>query len=211
MGLINLIRAITRYTGIKATYENNSNSFDAEELSKTPWVFCTTHFNFKMTDSEAENLGRDLVNGGFIFADDAWGHLGAGGDIGLRAMYVDALNTQGIHVGRDWNFDVLPNSHPLYHCFFDFSEGPPAGQDIFNNTSNQFPRGPFPFEGVSIEQRLVGIMSNKVYIGAWGNWGPGAGFNRLDNTRQLQMGVNIVIFALTQEGSITTRVVNALY
>jgi len=38
----------------------------------------------------------------------------------------------------------------------------------------------------------------------------GHDYSRLDPTRQLQFAVNLIVFALTQEGSITHQVMNYL-
>ena len=67
---------------------------------------------------------------------------------------------------------------------------------------------------------MIGILSHKWYASAWGDWGP-EGFGRIkdytrygntprDPTRALQFGVNMIIFALTQEGSITHRLVESI-
>ena len=62
-------------------------------------------------------------------------------------------------------------------------------------------------EGVTIERRLVAIVSVKDLEGAWDWWPERAG---IDNTRQLQFLVNLIVFALTQEGSITNRVMDTV-
>ena len=63
-------------------------------------------------------------------------------------------------------------------------------------------------EGVQTENRLVGAISNQAFANAWGDWNNPAAttaYMGLDPTRPLQFGVNTIIFALTQEGSITHR------
>jgi hypothetical protein len=59
-------------------------------------------------------------------------------------------------------------------------------------------------DGVFIEGRLLGICTCKNY---WNLWWKGA---PQGHTRVLQFGVNIIIFALTQEGSITNRVMDTV-
>ena len=56
-------------------------------------------------------------------------------------------------------------------------------------------------DGISIDGRLIGIMSNKDYEDIWSRecW------DNSDPTRQYMFGVNLIIFSLTQEGGITHR------
>ena len=55
---------------------------------------------------------------------------------------------------------------------------------------------------------MVVIESKKWFCSPWADWRPGV-YER-DPTRQLQVGVNLLVFALTQEGSITHRVMDAV-
>ena len=212
--LPNLVEAINRYTDIRA---NIADAFplDSGELLKTPFIFVTTHSNFDLTKSEAEGLGKYLTRGGFLFADDCLPRIGSSGDLALRRMFKDALLAVGYEYGTGWVFDKLPKDHAVYHCFFDF-DAPPVGNDFYAGGRGRAPSGgggpegvggPYPFlEGVIIDGRLVGIMSNKDIGCAWNDWPYQS--PRLSNTRQLCFGVNMVIFALTQEGSVTERVMD---
>ena len=69
-------------------------------------------------------------------------------------------------------------------------------------------------EAVIIDERTWAVVCQKSYAKAWGEWGrPGTRNERerrQDNRRQLQFGVNIVVFALTQEGSITAQLLDSL-
>ena len=58
------------------------------------------------------------------------------------------------------------------------------------------------FLGITIDDRLVGVQSNMDYEDCWGFI--------VENGRSLQFGINMVIFALTQEGSITQQVMDAV-
>jgi len=53
------------------------------------------------------------------------------------------------------------------------------------------------------------VLSLKDFTSTWVGWGDSRhAYSNLDNTRQLQFGVNVIIFALTQEGSITQQVMD---
>ncbi len=213
--VINLTRALNKFTGIKADVTGRV-TFDSQELLKVPWIYCSTGHAFSFKESEAIGLGRYMLSGGFVFTDDANAYRGGPGDRSLREMVAYSLETQGIKHGRDWRFERIPNDHPMYHCYYEFDSGPPIGADFVNTTSG-WGRDADPYnyvDGVQFDGRLLAIMANKGMWGPWGYWGPGAASKGrsdtegFDNTRQLQFGINTIIFALTQEGSITKQVMN---
>jgi len=178
-----LVEAMNKYTDVRTDLIGRF-PLDSPKLFKVPWVYIPSGPAFKLTDGEAESLGRYLLSGGFLVADDMMHRKGMPGDIALRNMIKDALATQGLKRGVDWDFEVIPNSHWIYHCFFD----------------------PDPtLDGVEIDGRLILIMSNQAFSNAWGDWNIRKGYMGLNPTRSLQFGVNTIIFALTQEGSITKR------
>ena len=70
-------------------------------------------------------------------------------------------------------------------------------------------------EGIILEDRLNVLYVNLNLSNPWGDWGRVTFGGRkyyvhLDPTRPLQFGINIIIFALTQEGSITNRVMDTV-
>ena len=172
-----------------------------------------TRTQYELTPSEADNFGRYLFSGGFAFVEDTDWLRGGMSDKALRKVLRDALAAQGYPYGNAWAFEMLPEGHPIYHCFFDFN-GPPAGEDNWNYGGGQWQRGEAPYdylEGITIDERLLILYSMKGLATCWSEWGYGHHYamkKQLDPTRQLQFGVNIVVFALTQEGSITNRVMD---
>lgn len=208
--LVNLLRAMNRYTDVECDV-TGTYTFDSDELFKTPFIYASARFAFQITESEARNLGIYLTSGGFFITDfiphaaenrsPHWVQV----DISNREMFKKALATKGLIFGRDWNFEKLPNSHPLYHCFFDFPEGPPVAGDFL------FIRGgtvPFDYlEGIVLDGRLVALVCRKWFTNPWGDWAQPSGYWGItDPERVLQFGVNLIVFALTQEGSITRQV-----
>ena len=114
------------------------------------------------------------------------------GKASIMQMFEDVL-------GKDAKWRKLPNDHPIYHSFFDFDNGPPP------NTSSAGAGGLMRFssylEGLFLDGRLVAIRSD---IGFAGSWQSGI-YGQVGNEAYLKMGVNIVIYALTQPGSIAQQ------
>ncbi|MFC1651261.1 DUF4159 domain-containing protein, partial [Candidatus Latescibacterota bacterium] len=120
----------------------------------------------------------------------------------LKQMLRDAL-------GSDAKFLPIQNSHPLYHCFEDFNDGPPQGSEVHASKVMENMAGNYAhktvsmskqvlyLEGVWLDDRLVAIYSDKGYALKWKD--------PSNNEPQLRMGVNMVVYALTQEGSIAQQ------
>ena len=209
--MVRLTQHVEKYTNIKADVIGRA-TMDSELLFKTPWIFAKAVTSFKCTDSEASNLGRYLTSGGFMMGEGILSsllYLDHSSNVAIRGMFIDALATQRLTYETDWNFEKLPNTHGIYHCFFDF-EGPPVSGEAPYHTGAHVPY----LLGIALGGRLVGIVSNKGYANSWGDWGRivwnDSVYLNHDPTRQLQFGVNLVIFALTQEGSITRQVMDVV-
>ena len=187
-----LVRAINGYTSIRAEVDDQL-FLDSQDLFKAPFVYITTSRAFELTQHEADNLAAYLRGGGFVVADNDQPHLEYGpAEASLRAMFKQAL-------GRDARFVQLGNDHPLYHVFFDFEGGPPPGGEArigSNVTTGK--ASPVPYlEGIYLGNRLVAVYSDKGYGAFWER--------EFENEPHLKMGVNLVVFALTQKGSIAEQ------
>ena len=188
-----LVRSINRHTSIQAEVDDQL-FLDSQDLFKAPFVYITTSRAFELTKHEATNLAAYLRRGGFVVADNDQPHLEYGpAEASLRAMFRDAL-------GRDARFVQLGNDHPLYHVFFDFEGGPPPGGEAsrLNPTVQTGKASPSPYlEGIYLGNRLVAVYSDKGYGAFWER--------EFENEPHLKMGVNLVVFALTQKGSIAEQ------
>ena len=208
-----LAEYVTKYTAIQCdiscTYPVGS-----AEIYETPYVMTCTQVGFEINESEAKILGSYLTRGGFLHANGpaiknipaTWAN---------RRMLEDALSTQDLDRGRDWDFERVPNDHPLYHCFFDF-DGAPPGWDNYGVGRGYVPEVNDYIEGVTIAGRLIGIVDFKNYVVCWAwmnpsDWARRFGSSESPNgTRQYQFAVNLIVFVLTQEGSITKRVMDSV-
>jgi hypothetical protein len=202
--VIHLSKAVNRYTNIKSKVDKHL-FVDSRRLFDTPFVFLCAKEQFELTSVEAKNFGEYLKQGGFAVLDNGnpTQEFGAA-EASLRKMFKDAL-------GSDAKFLPIPNSHPIYHCFDDFNDGPPQGSEIGKSSvmEREITNESFSYhkltltkrvlflEGIWIDDRLVAIYSDKGYAKKWEKTN--------NNEPQLRMGVNMVVYALTQEGSIAQQ------
>ena len=198
---ISLTEAMNRYSGIRA--ESSPHLYlSSERIFRMPFLFITTDTAFELTPIERHNFAEYLKNGGFAFIDNGTPQYENGAaEMSLRQMVRDSLGSRA-------HFEPLPVNHPLYHCRFDFADGPPQGDETreMQNTnttgmcgglagSNKMLKPVFYLEGVFLDGQLVAVYSNKGYSQKWSR--PSSYYS--DNTPQLKMGVNLVVYALTRE------------
>jgi hypothetical protein len=169
---------VNEYTGLQADFIG-SIAFDDERLMEVPIIIPQGAPN----ESEMAHLAKYLLAGGFVFG----------------AIWGEALEKYGGLVnGRDFWGERLPDDHPIFTSFFDIKGGmtsgysPSLGQGKFGVVSWNYLTGYF------VKGRLAGVSPSL-------GWGWMNETYKGDSTRQLQMAVNIIIYALTQEGSMTQR------
>jgi hypothetical protein len=202
--VIHLSDAVNRYTNIKSKVDKHL-FLDSKRLFDTPFVFLCADEQFELTTAESKNFGEYLRKGGFAVLDNGNPTLEFGAaEASLRKMFKDAL-------GPDAKFLPIPNSHPLYHCFEDFDDGPPQSDEIgmvqvlevlivnpvIKFLKKTMSKQVLYLEGIWIDDRLVAIYSDKGYARKWEETS--------NNEPQLKMGVNMVVYALTQEGSVAQQ------
>ncbi len=195
-GIINLKEAMNKWTKVETSLDNHL-VLGTDRLLKMPFVFITTKDAFQLTETEKKNLQKYFMNGGFMVVENAEprGDYSRGG-ASLKQMLRDTIPNA--------RFSPIPDSHPIYHCFFDFDDGPPNGAEIglFGGNTNNFNRmlmskRIFALEGVWYKDRLVAVYSDKGYIVKWND--------NANNEPQLKMGVNFIVYALTQKGGIARK------
>ena len=185
-GLKHLTNALHSWTRINVNVTDHI-LLSSSDLHNLPFVYVATDEAFELTGTEMANVRKYLTGGGFMVLDNSYPPTEfSPAQASIRQMIRDVL-------GSHSRFVPIPNSHEMYHCFFDFTEGPPRGSEC------EMEHEPvYYLEGVWYKDRLVAVICNKNYIR---NWALTA-----DNQPQLKMGVNMVIFALTQKGGLTRQI-----
>lgn len=193
--IINLKEAMNRYTKIETDMEDHLE-LASDDLMQMPIIFVMSNENVELTPTERENMKKYIELGGMIVAD---AHQYQQGRANAKAG--DSLKKMLKEVIPNARFEPLSNSHAVYHSFFDFHDGPPLGaeKNISKTTSSgQVIRSKDVnyLEGVFYKGRLAAIYSEKGYGVRWAEMS--------GNEPQLRMAVNMIVFALTQEGGIAS-------
>jgi hypothetical protein len=103
--------------------------------------------------------------------------------------------TLPVEMGRTFGpkaLQKIPNTHPIYTCFFKFPEGPPTTSFELNGWGDDLVHD--YLKGITINGRLGLLYSNKDYGCEWDYDFRNKRFLAEDNTK---FGVNIVTYALT--------------
>jgi hypothetical protein len=156
------------------TLERQVRVTDAE-LFQYPFLFATGHGIISFSDEERERLRKYLISGGFLFVNDSYGM-----DRTFRRELA------GLFPERE--LVELPFDHPIYHCFYDFPNGPPK----IHEHDNQPPRG----YAVIVNGRVAVYFLVESDIGD--GWEDPQVHNDPEEKRRaaLRMGLNILTYAL---------------
>ena len=200
---------------------------DDPRLLQVPFLLLTINHEVAFTQAEAKNLGRYLTSGGFLYTDIVSEPQAIGGghahDLpALRNFIRQAFAQIGYAEGKDWAFMRLPPDHPLYHCFYDIDTLPRGFWDIshwYSNIDMRVEPSPNYLEGIEVDGRLVGLYSQKRYPDMWGGeaerqreWERARSIlsrfvTGADELPAYDLGVNILVYALTREGSLAQQLV----
>ena len=173
----NLLDFIRKQTNIPTAADEKKVSILDEELFSYPILFMTGHGRISFSEEEARRLRNYLTHGGFLYADDDYG----------MDKYFRAVMKQ---VFPDKEMVELPFTHPIYHAHFQFNNGLPK--------IHEHNGGPPHGYGIFHQGRMVVFYSFNTNISD--GWVDPEVHKDPEDVRQkaLQMGTNIIIYALTQ-------------
>jgi Domain of unknown function (DUF4159) len=171
-----LLKFVRANTMVDVPEQPDVVDLDSDKIFDYPFVHLTGHGNISLSITQVERLRRYLENGGFLHADDNYG-------------LDKALRRELKKVFPEQELIELPFNHPVYKQHFNFDYGlpkihehdgkPPQGFGLFHNG------------------RLVVFYSYESDLGD--GWEPE--FVHKDPPEKrlaaLQMGVNLLVYALT--------------
>ena len=173
----NLLNYLTKNTLIKAAHGEYRIKLTAKELRGHPYLYMTGHGNVRFTDDEIIQLREYLMGGGFLHADDNYG---------LNTSFRREMK----RVFPDRDFVELPHDHTVFHSYFDMPNGLPKIHEHDGKPPQLF--------ALYDRDRIMVIYSYESDLGD--GWEDEEVHNDPPELRAaaLQMGVNIIYFALTQ-------------
>ncbi len=173
---VNLLSFVQRTTGIETDPRYRFADVAGDDMYSCPFLFLTGHGNITFSDADVRRLRAYLENGGFLYADDDYGM-----DKAFRREIKKVFPAQDLV--------ELPFSHGMYHCQYEFPNGPPKTHEHNNKPPQGF--------GLFHNGRLV------VYYTYESNpsdgWADPEVHKDPEEKRQeaLRFGTNIVVWALT--------------
>ena len=173
----NLLNYLTKNTLIKAAHGEYRIKLTAKELRGHPYLYMTGHGNVRFTDDEIIQLREYLMGGGFLHADDNYG-------------FNTSFRREMKRVFPDRDFVELPHDHTVFHSYFDMPNGLPKIHEHDGKPPQLF--------ALYDRDRIMVIYSYESDLGD--GWEDEEVHNDPPELRAaaLQMGVNIIYFALTQ-------------
>lgn len=174
--LPNLLKKIRASTGLPVAEQEVQVGLKSAELFSYPYLYMNGHGNIKFDEEEAGRLRKYLEEGGFLHADDNFG-------------MDESFRREMKKVFPESELVEVPFDFPLYHSFFEFSDGLPKVHEHYG--------GPPHGLGIFSGGRLVVFYSFNTDLGD--GWEDPEVHHDPEPIRQqsLKMGVNIFVYALT--------------
>ena len=183
-----LADGINEYTNLR-TEVFGPIAFDDGRIFKFPLLIGHIYSSLSLNEIEQANQFQYLIQGGFI--------IGGIGDV--EESFCQALMNGGLMEGQDFWSEVLLEDHPIYSAFFEkISISPRPFLRPTNPNPSIIPVHYINrLEGHFIKGQLVCV--NPLMSSRWD-----------DDEDELMLAVNVVAYALTQEGSLAQRLTQDL-
>ena len=175
--LPNLLKFLGENTQISVDDEEARLRPTDPEFYQYPYLYLTGHGNVRFSAEEVTRLSESLLRGAFLHADDNYG---------MDASFREEIKR--VFPNRD--FIELPFDHPVFHIFYDFQNGLPKVHEHDGNPPQAL--------GMFDDDRLMILYTFECDLGD--GWEDPEVHNNSEEIRlkALQMGVNIIYYALIQ-------------
>lgn len=150
---------------------------EPRKLRKYPFLFMTGENYFEFTSTQKDNFIEYIRRGGFIFMDDCV--VGNGGDFFYQSSFrlIEELFGKG-------SVQTVPATHEVFHNVYDLSQ---TGLPYMQGQN-------YGAKGLFINDRLaIFLSSTDLHCG----WVDSTGEMFSDYKKALQMGVNIIVYAMS--------------
>lgn len=175
--LPNLLHYLQTHTDMIVAKKEVQIKLMDEDIFSYPFLYMTGHGNVRFSEKEANRLRMFLESGGFLHADDNYG-------------MDQSFRREMKRVFPNKEFLELPFDHPVFHQVYDFDNGLPK----VHEHDNKPPQALALFHN----ERIIVLYTYESDLGD--GWEDAEVHRDPEEIRAaaLQMGVNIIHFALTQ-------------
>ena len=175
--LPNLLKYLGENTQISVEDEEVRLRPTNQKFFNYPYLYLTGHGNVRFSEEEITRIRETLLRGAFLHADDNYG---------MDASFREEIK----RVFPNKDFVELPFDHPVFHVFYDFQNGLPKVHEHDGNPPQAL--------GVFDDDRLIILYTFECDLGD--GWEDPEVHNDPEEIRlkALQMGVNIIYYAMTQ-------------
>jgi hypothetical protein len=181
------VRKMTDFSFIGS--ENRALSLTSEELFEYPFLYAVEVGHMRLSNEEVATLREYLLRGGFLVVDDFHGEWE------WMRFY-----SQIKRVFPEFEPEILPLSHPVFHCYFDIKEliQVPGLQYLYSGrTWEKGGRQP-RYMGIHDEQgRLMVMINHNVDFGDAWEWAEVEEYPREYARLAFQLGVNYIVYSMT--------------
>lgn len=184
------LTVLRRLTNIDASPSEHAVRLDDPGLRRFPFIYAVEVGYMGLTAAEVRGLRSYLLAGGFLVVDDFWGSV----------QWQD-FEAQMRRVFPEYRIVDIPTTHPLFSSFYDIDEiiqVPNLGQGMPGAPTRELDgavphvRGIFDDKG-----RLMAVINwNTDFGDAW-EWAEQPNYMLKYSTFAYQMGVNIVVYAMS--------------
>ena len=173
---VNLLSFVQQATGIETDPRYRFVDIAGDDIYSSPFLFLTGHGNIAFSEADVRRLRTYLENGGFLYADDDYGM-----DRAFRKEMKKVFPGQSLV--------ELPFSHGLYHCQYEFPNGPPKTHEHDNK----------PPQGFALFHNGRLVVYYTYEANPSDGWADPDVHKDPDAKRQeaLRFGTNIIVWALT--------------
>ncbi|NQD38558.1 DUF4159 domain-containing protein [Permianibacter sp. IMCC34836] len=178
----NILHSLVQYTTLRVDPVERIVALADPKMLEAPFCYLAGHKLVQFTKEERSNFAQYVRNGGFVLVDDC--------NHDIDGLFARSFEAQMQAIFGAGALKKLPNSHPLYHSFFQF-DGPPATSVELNGWGDDLVHD--YLRAIEQDCRIGVLYSNKDYGCEWDYDFRNKRWLAQDNTR---FAVNIIMYAL---------------
>jgi hypothetical protein len=194
---LNISARLAKVTGLTVDPDGKILTLTDPELPKHPFIYLVEPGGLHLSDDEARGLRSYLLGGGFLMVDDFWG----------EAEW-ENFATELAKVFPDREPKELPLTHPVFHAYYRLDHKPQVVSihaALTGAATERADAGEVHYRGLTDDQgRLMAIICHNTDLGdGWERQGDDGRYAReYGEKRAYPMGINILVYALTQQGEV---------